>query len=142
MERLHAARQPRLKKEGAVYYGYNDDRYSPNGQTKNPANQFGLQGHYDPTTHTYQPITESEVAVPSDMMAMGDCFESNGVFNRRNLEVLEGFGNTLTRHQGKANAVFCDGHVESSKLNFLFVDTTDAALARWNRDHRPHPENL
>jgi len=123
-------------------YGYNEDRYGPNGQTRNPANQFGLQGHYDPTTHTYQPIKESEVAVPSDMMAIGDCFEANAIFQRRNFEMLEGFGNTLTRHQGKANVVFCDGHVESPTLKFLFLDTTDAALARWNRDHRPHPENL
>ena len=50
------------------------------------------------------------------------------------------FGNILTRHQGKANVVFCDGHVESPTLKFLFEDTSDTALARWNRDHQPHPE--
>jgi hypothetical protein len=27
--------------------------------------------------------------------------------------------------------VFCDGHVESPTLKFLFEDTSDAALARW-----------
>lgn len=128
--------------DGAVYYGYNDDKYGPIGQLIDPTNQFGLQGHYDPITHAYRPITESEVAVPSDMMAIGDCFECNAMFQRRDLEILEGFGNTLTRHQGKANVVFCDGHVESPTLNFLFVDTNSAALARWNRDHQPHPENL
>ena len=93
-------------------------------------------------THTFRPITESEVAIPSDMMAIGDCFEANAIFQRRMLEVLESCGNTLTRHQGKANVVFCDGHVESPTLNFLFVDTKNAALVRWNRDHQPHPENL
>jgi prepilin-type processing-associated H-X9-DG protein len=31
---------------------------------------------------------------------------------------------------GKANVVFCDGHVESPTLKFLFEDTSDAALAR------------
>ena len=129
-------------KEGGVYYGYNDDKYGPNGQSINPTNQFGLQGHFDPMTHTYRPITESEVAVPSDMMAIGDCFEANGIFQRRNLEVLEKCGNTLTRHQGKANVVFCDDHVESPTLNLLFVDTNNVALVRWNRDHQPHPENL
>ena len=46
------------------------------------------------------------------------------------------------RHQGKANVVFCDGHVESPALKFLFEDTSDAALVRWNRDHLPHREKL
>jgi hypothetical protein len=27
--------------------------------------------------------------------------------------------------------VFCDGHVESPTLKFLFEDTSDAALSRW-----------
>jgi prepilin-type processing-associated H-X9-DG protein/prepilin-type N-terminal cleavage/methylation domain-containing protein len=129
-------------KEGAVYYGYNDDKYGPAGRLIDPDNQFGLQGHYDPVTKTYRAISESEVAVPSDMMAMGDNFEANAIFQRRVLEILEGFGNTLTRHQGKANVVFCDGHVESPTLNSLFVDISNAALVRWHRDHQPHPENL
>ena len=38
--------------------------------------------------------------------------------------------------------VFCDGYVESPTLQFLFEDTSDAALARWNRDHLPHREKL
>jgi prepilin-type processing-associated H-X9-DG protein len=46
------------------------------------------------------------------------------------------------RHQGKANVVFCDGHVESPTLEFLFADTSAAALSRWNRDHLPHREKL
>jgi glyoxylase-like metal-dependent hydrolase (beta-lactamase superfamily II) len=36
----------------------------------------------------------------------------------------------------KANVVFCDDHVESPTLQFLFADTSDAALARWNRSLR------
>ncbi|MEI2723604.1 MAG: H-X9-DG-CTERM domain-containing protein [Verrucomicrobiota bacterium] len=53
-------------------------------------------------------------------------------------------GNTRQsrRHQGKANVVFCDGHVESPTLKYLFEDTGDVALARWNRDHLPHRERL
>jgi len=43
---------------------------------------------------------------------------------------------------GKANVVFCDGHVESPTLEFLFKDTSAAALSRWNRDHQPHRERL
>jgi prepilin-type processing-associated H-X9-DG protein len=49
---------------------------------------------------------------------------------------------SYSRHQDKANVVFCDGHVESPKLKFLFEDTSDDALSRWNRDHKPHRELL
>jgi hypothetical protein len=42
----------------------------------------------------------------------------------------------------QANVVFCNGHVESPTLKFLFAATSDAALSRWNRDHQPHRELL
>jgi prepilin-type processing-associated H-X9-DG protein len=48
----------------------------------------------------------------------------------------------FTRHKDKANVAFCDSHVESPMLNFLFADTSDAALSHWNRDHQPHRERL
>ena len=43
--------------------------------------------------------------------------------------------------------VFCDGHVESPTLTFLFADTRDAALRRWKSlqtttNHLPHRERL
>src|SRR6266542_3121820 len=125
-------------------YGYNDDKFSGRG-FREPTNKFGLQGHYIPDTHSasewsFRPIAESEVVAPSDMMAIGDCFEANALLMRRPIAVFAGFGNIHTRHQGKANVVFCDGHVESPTLKFLFEDTSDPALARWNRDHQPHPE--
>lgn len=128
--------------DGWSYYAYNIDIFGVGMRRKNPTNQYGLQGHYNPITRTYLPIAESEVAVPSDLMAIGDGFDPNGILMRRNLASLEEFGNTLTRHRGKANVVFCDGHVESPKLKFLFEDTSDAALVRWNRDHQPHRDNL
>jgi prepilin-type processing-associated H-X9-DG protein len=76
------------------------------------------------------------------MMAIGDCFDGSIEFMRENLNDLSRYGNTLSRHQGKANVVFCDGHVESPTLQFLFADTSDEALSRWNRDHLPHREKL
>lgn len=95
-----------------------------------------------PATRTCLPIKESEVAVPSDMMAIGDGFDPNGVLMRMPVAAMEQYGNILTRHQGKANVVFCDSHVESPSLRFLLEDTNDVALVRWNRDHLPHRENL
>ena len=85
------------------------------------------------------PVSESEVANPSDMMAIGDTL-GGVVFDRETTLVKSKEANS--RHQGKANVVFCDGHVESPTLEFLFEDTSDAALARWNRDHQPHREKL
>ena len=86
-------------------------------------------------------------------MAIGDGFKGgNGVIVDgtylwlwRTYGVQDYLGSTkrsYARHQGKANVVFCDGHVESPTLQFLFADTSDAALSRWNRDHLPHREKL
>jgi prepilin-type processing-associated H-X9-DG protein len=88
------------------------------------------------------PTTESEVTVPSNMMAIGDSFDGTIVLSRANLTQLGKCGNTFARRQGHTNVVFCDGHVESPTLQFLFEDTSDDALSRWNRDHQPHREKL
>ena len=123
----------------ATFYGYNGYG-SPRIGDK--TNALGLLGHFNPPSHTFVPIAESEVAAPSAMMAMGDSFAGGVFFTHSRLADMERYGNTLTRHQGKANVVFCDGHVESPTLPFLFEDTSDAALSRWNRDHLPHRERL
>jgi prepilin-type processing-associated H-X9-DG protein/prepilin-type N-terminal cleavage/methylation domain-containing protein len=116
-----------------VSYGYNmggvvsDERADDN---------FGLGGR--PSTHT--PVTDSQVVAPADMMAMGEVFLSRIAFTR-----ATSYGVMLSayqRHQGRANVVFCDGHVESPTLQLLFADTSDEALSRWNRDHQPHRERL
>jgi prepilin-type processing-associated H-X9-DG protein/prepilin-type N-terminal cleavage/methylation domain-containing protein len=104
--------------------------------------ELGLGGHFVPHSTKITPTAESEVIVPSDMMAIGDDFIGGSVFARESVIALEKYGNAPTRHQGRANVVFCDGHVESPTLQFLFEDTSDAALSRWNRDHQPHRERL
>ena len=120
-------------------YGYNDDKFnSRHTQLRDAEEMFGLQGHYEPDSKSFGPIAESEVVASSDMIAIADSFQADWLFMRRPIEAFEKFGNVLSRHQGKANVVFCDGHVESPKLTFLFEDMSDAALARWNRDHQPH----
>src|SRR5208282_5775663 len=103
-------------------------------------NSLGLGGRYIPSPFSFAPLSESEVANPSDTMAMGDGF-SGGIFFVR-LTFIANSKRAYSRHQGKANVVFCDGHVESPTLQFLFADTSDAALSRWNRDHLPHRELL
>ena len=133
-------------------YGYNSFGIG------NRKDSLGLGGHKGfasapvGTVPDYKPpVSESEVVNPSEMMAIGDGFYGSdskiysGIgFLWRNNE-SGGFFDTATaiaRHQGKANVFYCDGHVESPTLQFLFTDTSDAALVRWNRDHLPHRERL
>lgn len=85
-------------------------------------------------------------------MAIGDGVNGgNGVYSDGSEELWRGINKTgdvsstkrsYARHRGKANVVFCDGHVESPTLQFVFEDTNDTALVCWNRDHLPHREKL
>jgi prepilin-type processing-associated H-X9-DG protein/prepilin-type N-terminal cleavage/methylation domain-containing protein len=133
-------------------YGYNS--YGMLAPTD--TNSLGLGAHnvvMSIPNRSGPPIHESEVVSPSEMMAIGDGFKGgNGVVvDGRYLWLLRTYGvedylgstkRSYARHQGKANVVFCDGHVESPTLQFLFTDTSDDALSRWNRDHQPHRERL
>ena len=116
-----------------ICYGYNSDGVV-SGQMAEDG--LGLGGHSGPEAQ----IKESEIIVPADMIAIGDVFVQRPDLHRNPLYNLALAAHQ--RHQGKANVVFCDGHVESPTLLFLFADTSDAALSRWNLDHQPHREKL
>jgi prepilin-type processing-associated H-X9-DG protein/prepilin-type N-terminal cleavage/methylation domain-containing protein len=124
-----------------IWFSYGYNFLGLNSPGKNEAT--GLGGR---TTSNYgllaPPVGESEVVTPSEMIAIGDGFDGNPVIQRASWRDAQKYSNTSSRHQGKANVVFCDGHVESPTLQFLFEDTSDAALVRWNRDHLPHREKL
>jgi len=135
--------------QGYDSYGYNT--YGMLG-AKGDTNSLGIGRQFGMSTISAPPVSESDIASPSEMMALGDGFYGNG----KSIYVLDFLlGRSLdlpslipattepqSRHGGKANVVFCDGHVESPTLQFLFEDTSDAALVRWNRDHLPHREKL
>jgi prepilin-type N-terminal cleavage/methylation domain-containing protein/prepilin-type processing-associated H-X9-DG protein len=136
-----------------ISYGYNGLGLS----AETDANGLGLGGHllsWSSSHTTASRVSESEVVSPSDMMAIGDGFKGgNGIIRdgelllwRTSSAANYDYGGSTKRsyalHQGHANVVFCDGHVESPTLQFLFADTSDAALVRWNRDHLPHREKL
>ena len=85
------------------------------------------------------------IAIADDFYGGNEIIKDGGLVIGRTSGLQDYYGSTkrsYARHQGKANVVFCDGHVESPTLKFLFEDTSDAALARWNRDHLPHREKL
>ena len=156
-----SANKPANWPEHAAYfsYGYNWVGMSSWKDT----NSFGLGGHHvltysqnNPPIYPAPPVRGSEVVSPSEMMALGDGFSGgDGTIKDGTFQLWRTYNLTYlafqsagsdkrayARHQGKANVVFCDGHVESPTLQFLFADTSDAALSRWNRDHLPHREKL
>jgi prepilin-type processing-associated H-X9-DG protein/prepilin-type N-terminal cleavage/methylation domain-containing protein len=107
-----------------------------------------------------RPVAEAEVTNPSDMMAIADGFsgldpgtilDGQGWLCRR-FTITNVVGGLLgdacstrrsnQRHRGKADVVFCDGHVEATSLKMLFQENSAAPLSRWNRDHLPHRDEL
>jgi prepilin-type N-terminal cleavage/methylation domain-containing protein/prepilin-type processing-associated H-X9-DG protein len=152
--RCAAAPRPSNIPTEAGYFSYSYNAYGMSQKSK--SDSLGLGGHYiwdaGPDKSMAPPVKDFEVVNPSGMMAIGDSFVGgNGVivdggwiFGRTS-GLQDYFGSTkrsYARHQGQANVVFCDGHVESPTLQFLFEDTSDTALVRWNRDHLPHREKL
>lgn len=150
---------------GPFSYGYNAyGLYSYSNILRQTSTvSLGLGGHKTyMNTGTSISLAElavraSEVASPSDMMAIGDSFRGGNGFMSEGSDLL---GRTLdpyseiepaaaadtkgsyARHQGRANVVFCDGHAGSPTLKFLFADTNNEALSSWNRDHLPHRDRF
>lgn len=135
----------------------------------------GLGGHFVASDAAGQPpdhiaTLESDVAVPSGMLAMGDGYVSasgsfsspeqiypntgGGLFEaqlfgragsttRTRQDLISDYLRTQEarkRHQDRMNAVYCDGHAESHSIRFLFFEKSDAALRLWNVDYQPHRE--
>src|SRR3974390_96020 len=72
-------------------YGYNAFGYDPCGSpvTTSPNNGFGLMGHFVSASVGFEPIKESEVVAPDDMMAIGDSFIGGVYFMREGLSYLD-----------------------------------------------------
>ncbi len=141
----------------SVYFSYGYNGFGLSAVTDTNSLGLGGQHVWIPRKHIVPapPVSESEVVNPSEMIAIGDGFWGNNGILRDGSFVLwrttnfndnvANAGSTkrsFARHQGHANVFFCDGHVESPTLQFLFEDTSDEALSRWNRDHQPHRELL
>ncbi|MBU6399760.1 MAG: DUF1559 domain-containing protein [Verrucomicrobia bacterium] len=120
-------------------YGYNMAGSGRYGTTR-PS--LGLDGGSMSSQFAY--VTEAQVKVPSDMIAIADAkqFGSGGGDND-----MDDYAPTnllaemqiVPRHDQGANAVFCDGHVEFAK-QAVWLEKSDRARSRWNNDNQPHPE--
>jgi prepilin-type processing-associated H-X9-DG protein/prepilin-type N-terminal cleavage/methylation domain-containing protein len=136
----------------ASSYGYNVwgvlSQYKPSMPDPTYTNALGLYGHLVPGATFirgmpgFAPVQESEVTAPADMMAIGDSILGSIRFDRYDMLTPTRIGRAMARHQGRINVLFCDGHVESPTLKYVFEDTNDTTLIRWNRDHQPHRDKL
>jgi len=94
-----------------------------------------------------QYISGSRIRNPSSMIALGDGKRSIGglfgSFPPLAIPTAENWTGSLTesvadrRHRGKANIVFCDGHLESGGAAKWSV-TGAGTRAQWNNDNEPH----
>jgi prepilin-type N-terminal cleavage/methylation domain-containing protein/prepilin-type processing-associated H-X9-DG protein len=85
------------------------------------------------------PVSEGAVKVPSDMIMIGDYPAKKNQDGDITPKMDDPDDWPDKRHNGGANVVFCDGHVEYAKQQ-KWLEPTDIARRRWNNDHEPHPE--
>lgn len=139
--------------DGYEDYGYNSQGFAINGTNGLPVSGTdwnGLGGNalamFD-LANPPKPILESEVVQPSEMIALGDGMvgwkdtirDGTHVLGRTT-QAVEFHGSSARsrkRHQGSANIVFADGHLERISLESLFAEDSDLALRRWNRNNQP-----
>jgi prepilin-type N-terminal cleavage/methylation domain-containing protein/prepilin-type processing-associated H-X9-DG protein len=85
-----------------------------------------------------QPLPETGVRVPGDMVATADHDPMADNDNDGDAPTQRLYTSALAgRHSRGANVVFCDTHVEYAKTN-RWKAQTDTARRRWNNDHLPH----
>jgi prepilin-type processing-associated H-X9-DG protein/prepilin-type N-terminal cleavage/methylation domain-containing protein len=81
------------------------------------------------------PVSDVTVKSSAEMVAVSDLQGLNGTVAplARVLNV------PAKRHNGRANLLFCDGHVEHEKQSKL-ISNNPEVRRRWNNDNEPHPE--
>jgi len=123
--------------------------YNSSG-TPNLYGRYGLGPDSDNIPGHFFGMAESKVAVPADMIAIGDQYCETGDYPAKSgLTGMDGYQiggaamqqrartSMRQRHQGLFNVVFCDGHIEHLKPSKLFGQS-DAEMSRLNNDHQPH----
>jgi prepilin-type processing-associated H-X9-DG protein/prepilin-type N-terminal cleavage/methylation domain-containing protein len=132
-------------------YGYNAEGTWIWGYWPDPTLGLGGMSEED---HRCSLVSETQVAVPSDMIQFGEPREvktwiyptdrtplwSSLALLRGGADATapDGYYRNPLRHGRTSNVGFCDGHVEAIVPSLLFNLTNSAV--RWNNDHQPHPE--
>ena len=114
-------------------YGYNALGTGPHEKP------LGLTNSLPNGGVSWRGLAEQRVQVPCDMIAIGDYPELARQDGDITGALDEQDDYVANRHNGGANVVFCDGHVEYGKqTNWMKAVAT--ARKRWNYDNQPHPE--
>lgn len=133
-------------------YGYNAGGVSLAGipgSSNYPLNEYFGLGPYifwkDAHGNVVPPVSEAEIKVPSEMLAIGDSLMKVGMDGAQDVWVCHNvFGGDLVAapyvlgHGKNYNQLLCDGHVAAMSPWVLFSPSNTAAM--WNYDHQPHPE--
>jgi len=118
------------------------------GSVRYPNEDFGLVGVWGGRGPTIQ----SQIKVPSEMIALGDSRFLDVSINRNpgaSVQLVIGFLNWTglgvarayafgLRHGREYNFLLCDGHVTAMNPWILFNPTNTGAM--WNYDHQSHTE--
>ena len=105
----------------------------------------------------FRSIREGEVQHPSDMIAAGDGWlqripgpTGTKIYSDPVLDRPVYYGPQMQTtvlsvlqllHNARFNVLFCDGHVERTRVELLY-SWGDDRLSRWNNDRHPHRETL
>ena len=130
-------------------YGYNGPGTWIMDVSK-PSPHLGLGEMFEEHARDYPAMRESQLKVPSEMLAIGDArvlkiyVSVTPAFIWGGVSYLFcGFYRDSTpvspRHGRNYNFLFCDGRVAAMKPFVMFNPTNSAPL--WNNDHQPHPES-
>lgn len=128
---------------GYAAYGYNADGIVSSANDR----PLGLGGKGSEDLYS-PPVKESEVSVPSEMIAIGDSFIAwdNVVLDGSHKiglkvgvqDVAGSTARSLKRHDGSGIYLFADGHVASLPMQSLLLAPDMGLRKLWNRDNEPH----
>lgn len=129
------------------FIGYNGGSYGYNGfgsRSKEylyttTRDVLGLGGDrpFNAGPKALDPVAESRVLVPSDMIAIADSMMTAFGTTSYLITIGDGERDVPARHNGGSNIAFCDGHVEAMD-NKRLVAPIEEVRRRWNNDHQPH----
>ena len=134
-----------------AHYGYNASGAVWRGA---PKSSLGLGGDFvrSGLNASFKPLPEGRIAKPAQMIAISDSgafldVPTLGMTNSADalyiafpfLVVYAGQPGVGGWHDGGANVLFCDGHVQFAKQSY-WTNGTPEVRSLWNNDNLPHPE--
>jgi prepilin-type N-terminal cleavage/methylation domain-containing protein/prepilin-type processing-associated H-X9-DG protein len=146
---------PDLTGGGEMIYAEVSTSYAYNGYGSDDFYGTRDRGLFGALSLTRSPFfihaREAEVVAPANMISFADGFSRAGNKVAPSTEVLFR-GNDWVRgpvdltseeiarkrHNGKANVLFLDNHIEFLRNQLLFLGNSREMLARWNKDNNPH----